>query len=562
MGQSDIVEQTASPSFSDDIPGEKGVSADDHLLMQLGYKPELKRNFSVIQVFGIAFSIMSLLPSIASVLAINLPAGPVGMTWGWLLPSLCILTVGMAMAEMGSALPTSGGLYWWTFKFAPEKGKRPLAFLAGYANTLGLVGGLVSIDYGFAAMVLSVPAIADPTFVPTKYMTYGVFAVCVLSHIAVGSIATKVMSKLQTFCILINMLVILITVIAVPIGAKNTNGSLHSAHYVFTHIENDTDWPYGWTFFLAWMSAIWTIGAFDSCVHMSEEASNAATAVPFGIVLSIAMCGVLGFAILAVLAACIDDIPAVLATATGQPMAQIYLNTLGQKWTIGMMVLLFIVQWFMGLSILVAASRQTWAFSRDGALPFSKFLRPVNMKLGVPIRAVVFDGVLAIFIGLLVLVDAAAAQALFSLAPASNGLAWMLPIACRHIWFDKDAFKPGPFYLGHFWSRVNGLFATVYLLFVICILSMWPESGPNPSASEMNYTCVLNGTVWIGCLVYYYVDARKWFEGPKQTLTEEEFEGVDLVATHTEAFNLTHPDGHHHPNEEVVVDEKRALPDN
>jgi hypothetical protein len=44
---------------------------------------------------------------------------------------------------------------------------------------------------------------------------------------------------------------------------------------------------------------------------------------------------------------------------------------------------LTVVQFFMGLSIVVAASRQFWAFSRDGALPFSsckyivtKFLQP------------------------------------------------------------------------------------------------------------------------------------------------------------------------------------------
>lgn len=30
-----------------------------------------------------------------------------------------------------------------------------------------------------------------------------------------------------------------------------------------------------------------------------------------------------------------------------------------------------VVQFFMGLSITVASSRQMWAFSRDGALPFS-----------------------------------------------------------------------------------------------------------------------------------------------------------------------------------------------
>lgn len=36
---------------------------------------------------------------------------------------------------------------------------------------------------------------------------------------------------------------------------------------------------------LAWLSPIWTIGGFDSCVHMAEEAANAAKAVPYGIMM-------------------------------------------------------------------------------------------------------------------------------------------------------------------------------------------------------------------------------------------------------------------------------------
>lgn len=80
---------------------------------KLGYKQELRRNFTMIEVFGIAFSIMGLLPSIASTLAFSIPAGPVGMVWGWFLASGCIFIVGVAMADLGSAMPTSGGLYWW-----------------------------------------------------------------------------------------------------------------------------------------------------------------------------------------------------------------------------------------------------------------------------------------------------------------------------------------------------------------------------------------------------------------------------------------------------------------
>lgn len=64
-------------------------------------------------------------------------------------------------------------------------------------------------------------------------------------------------------------------------------------------------------------------------------------------------------------------------------MAQIYYDALGRKGALAFVALLFIVQYFMGLSICVTASRQLWAFSRDGALPFSRFIRPiVSITLG------------------------------------------------------------------------------------------------------------------------------------------------------------------------------------
>jgi amino acid transporter len=119
---------------------------DAAVLAKLGYKQELRRNFSMIEVFGIAFSIIGLLPSIASTLAYSIPAGPVGMVWGWFLAAGFIFVVGLAMADLGSAMPTSGGLYWWTHFFASPSTRNPLSFLVGYSNTLGLVGGLCSID--------------------------------------------------------------------------------------------------------------------------------------------------------------------------------------------------------------------------------------------------------------------------------------------------------------------------------------------------------------------------------------------------------------------------------
>jgi len=64
------------------------AKTDDELLAEIGYKPELRRHFSTFQVFGVAFSIMSLLPSIASVLAQSFETGASGAVWGWFIVSL------------------------------------------------------------------------------------------------------------------------------------------------------------------------------------------------------------------------------------------------------------------------------------------------------------------------------------------------------------------------------------------------------------------------------------------------------------------------------------------
>lgn len=59
---------------------EKELNRDDALLATLGYRAELKREFKPLEVFGLAFSIIGLLPSIASTLVYSMPAGgPVGM---------------------------------------------------------------------------------------------------------------------------------------------------------------------------------------------------------------------------------------------------------------------------------------------------------------------------------------------------------------------------------------------------------------------------------------------------------------------------------------------------
>ena len=90
---------------------------------------------------------------------------------------------------------------------------------------------------------------------------------------------------------------------------------------------------------------------------MSEEASNATTAVPMGILFSIGCCWLFGWILTIVIANCMNaDLESVLGSSFGQPMAQIYYDALGKHGALGFMSFLMICQFVMGVSILVAAS--------------------------------------------------------------------------------------------------------------------------------------------------------------------------------------------------------------
>lgn len=128
---------------------------------------------------------------------------------------------------------------------------------------------------------------------------------------------------------------------------------------------------------------------------------------------------------------------------------------------------------------MTAASRQVWAFSRDGALPFSSLLRHVSRRVRwQPVNAVIGLVIISIIFGLLCLINSVAANALFSLFVASNYVAWGVPIACRLIW-GKQRFQPGEFYTGVM-SKPIAIVAVIWLMFGL-LLSMFPSNGPNPS---------------------------------------------------------------------------------
>ncbi|KAK7687483.1 hypothetical protein QCA50_009354 [Cerrena zonata] len=179
------------------------------------------------------------------------------------------------------------------------------------------------------------------------------------------------------------------------------------------------------------------------------------------------------------------------------------------------------VDFLAQIGLLVAASRQTFAFARDKGLPFVyNYVKYVNPKYKVPVRAVIFDGILCLVLGLLILIDTTAANALFSLAVVGNQLAWVVPVLLVLLPVGRSRFVPGPFYLGPVLSTIINIVTVLWGIFVM-IFAMFPDSK-SVTKDTMNYTCVINMGIWLLALLYYYVYGYTHYSGPVSNLDEDD----------------------------------------
>ncbi|KAI6106449.1 amino acid/polyamine transporter I [Pisolithus croceorrhizus] len=521
------------PIIRTSLSKEAIANRDEALLAQLGYKQEFKRAFTPLEVFGISFSIIGLLPSIASVLVYALPnGGASSMVWGWVVGSLFILSVGLSMAELGSAAPTSGGLYYWAHSLSSPRWRNLLSWIVGYANTVGSIASLASIDWGCAIQVAAAASIGSgQTFVATNAQLFGIYIALLLSHAVVCCLGTAVLARLQSVYVLINVVLCIVVIIVLP--AATPQEYINSASYALANFTNLNGWPNGFAFILSFVAPLWTICSFDSAVHISEEASNAATAVPWAIVSSITIAGILGLAVNIALAFCMGtDVEYTLSSPIGQPMAQIFFNSFGEKATLVLWSFVVIAQYMMGSSMLLAASRQTFAFARDGALPLSSILYRINSFTGTPVNTVWFVVVMAALLGLLAFAGAGAIDAIFTMSITALYVAYAIPIFARFA-FDNN-FKPGPFNLG-FFSLPIGIIATAFMAFMIIVFSF--PTTPTTDAANMNYAIVVLGGVLLLSLAWYYCPVYggvHWFTGPVPNIDADRIDGMrheDSVST-------------------------------
>jgi len=115
---------------------ESQIAADVDDLRRLGYTQQLILEMGGFSNFAVSFSIISILTGAVLLYGYGLKyAGPIINSVGWTVVSLFTLAVAASMAEIASAYPTAGGLYFWSFRL----GGRAWAWTTAWLNMIGQV---------------------------------------------------------------------------------------------------------------------------------------------------------------------------------------------------------------------------------------------------------------------------------------------------------------------------------------------------------------------------------------------------------------------------------------
>jgi amino acid transporter len=550
------------------------ASSDTEQLHSLGYAQELRRGMRTFSNFAVSFTIISILSGCLTLFAFGMrTGGPAEMTIGWLVVGFFVTLVALGMGEVASSYPTAGGLYYWSAKLA--KSNAPAwSWFTGWFNLLGQVAVTAGIDFGLAFFInaflhiafgvgtdawITIAIYGVVLFLHGLLNTFGIRLVALLNDVSVWWHVVGVavifiamfflsphhMPLDQVFTTFVNRTNLDPAVAALPVAYVALIGLLN-AQYTLTgydasaHMSEEThdaatSAPRGIVFsvvvsvimgFILLVAMNYGIdpnGGYDASAHMSEETHDAATSAPRGIVFSVVVSVIMGFILLVAMNYGIDPNGGYdRAYAELVPPAQIWIEAVGQ--TGGLLILLLVIgaQFYCGMSSVTANSRMIYAFSRDGAMPGSKFWHRINPRTRTPTNSIWFAAVGAFILGLPYLFNPVAYAAVTSIAVIGLYIAYITPVFLRLRL--GDAFQPGPWNLGR-WSRPIGIVATIWVVF-IAILFMLPQVVP-VRVDTFNYAPVAVAVVVIFAGGWWVLSAKNWFKGPKVQGSTEELAAIE-----------------------------------
>jgi choline transport protein len=235
--------------------------------------------------------------------------------------------IGASIAELASAIPSSGGVYHWASVTSGPRYGRALGFFNGWINFFGWMFDLSSIAQINADVIVQMYAIFHPDFVIEAWHTYVTFILLSLICSSFCIFFNRLIPKLQNVGLVLVLGGFLISIIVVAAMPKQHAKS----SFVWKDWKNTTGWPSGLAFLTGVLNGAFTIGTPDAITHMAEELPNPKTDLPKAVALQISLGGLTAFLFAIAILYGINDFDAVLSSNGSFPLAEVYAQATGSK---------------------------------------------------------------------------------------------------------------------------------------------------------------------------------------------------------------------------------------
>ena len=500
--------------------------ADAKKLAELGYKQEFDRKWSGFNNFAISFSIISILSGCFTTFgqAWN-NGGPVAIALGWPLVAAFVMLVGLSMSELVSAMPTAGGIYYWSLKL----GKPIHGWITGWLNLMGLIAVTAGVDFGLALFMQNALQNYYPKFWNTSDLkqSFLLFLVIIILHVAINVFGAKVIHQFQGVNVwwhVAGVAAIILIFIFYPTHHA-------SASFVFTHQINNSGFAthggkFWWYIFpLGFLLSQYTLTGFDASAHVSEETGGASVEAAKGLWKSIAYSGVAGWIMLLAMLFSITNPDAI--TKGGSSSGAVIVTALGLGiWAKLVFIISCVGQFLCGMSCVTAGSRMLFAFSRDKAVPghaiwskLDKNRNPSNAAIGLAAAATIIT-LPALYAPKGAPGYPVAFFAITSITVIGLFSAFAIPIYLR--WRMGDKFVQGDWNLGKKWKWIAPL--AVLEVVIVSIYFMLPTvpSGV-PFHKGFNWDTVQYAPIAVvvivgGALIWWFTGAKNHFKGPVRNI--------------------------------------------
>jgi len=484
------------------------MAEDVQLLNSLGYGQELLRRMSGFSNFAISLSIICIVAGgITSFPQGFSSVGGAAIGIGWPVCCLLSLCVALAMAQVASAFPTAGGLYHW----AAILGGRGWGWLTAWFNLAGLITVLAAINVGtyqFAVRAVANAWGLDPAqFGPTRELAAQIVGVllitsaqALLNHLGIR--LTAALTDFSGYWILLVASALTAAMLfyapAIDFGRLITFTNYSGAAGGDIWPENNS---LAWLFLLGFLLPAYTVTGFDASAHTSEETVRASHHVPRGIVRSVLVSGLFGWAMLSAIVLAIPDLDVAAAQGSNAFFWIVQQVLPGGLW-IALSIGIVIAQFFCGLATVTSASRMAYAFARDGGLPYSEYIRHVDPRYRTPAIAIWTVALLSvafvIYTPIYSTITAACTIFLY--------ISYVIPTALGLLAYGRTWTEMGPWSLG---GPAYRLFALLSILGCGLILLIGIQPPNEKNLWIVLFSLALTAVVWFGY-------EKRHFRGPPQ----------------------------------------------